>query len=448
MRNFLYKAFDKSYLVLAPAILLTYFVPIRMRVGNIMVIPFVFLWLIAILLMGERCKFACTRKFLGYFIPLLLFFLLRSFLAGYQEYDRVGLLRHLQYSGLVCIYLYIFHYTVSRLKVKELCFLNIIILFALAYGCFASTSMEIGTYRTMGVVAGTRRETMMNTIERLEYASTGVSNYGDVYAMVFIIIGLMAVARYCKLQWKFFYGVLSFLFFYGIYKAAFSTGLAVALATVVFIWSLRLCQVKGRSFKIILSIYAISFVLAVAFPTILSPFSGLAKGLAVVFEPISYEYSLRLHSIAEAFSGYKDTYAVQRAQLYWNSLDIFIHRPIYGYRLNQILFHSDMKMAFLGHSYFFDSLAMGGMVLGGLLLTGLYKFTKYLKYVYEKAGISSNLLDGWFGATSAIFIIACINQIDMFNLMIGYLFVVPSIPFFNYKYHLEHNPTTWRMNFR
>jgi hypothetical protein len=45
--------------------------------------------------------------------------------------------------------------------------------------------------------------------------------------------------------------------------------------------------------------------------------------------------------------------------------------------------------------------------------------------------MSPDLLDGWFGATSAIFIVACINQIDMFNILIGYLFVVPSIPFFN-----------------
>ncbi|MCR5752151.1 MAG: hypothetical protein K6G91_09315 [Kiritimatiellae bacterium] len=448
MRDFLHRAFDKTYLVLAPAVLLTYFVPIRMRVGPIMIVPFVVLWLIAVFIRGEKCERIFTGKFLAFFVPLVLFFLLRSILTGLNEYDKVPLLRHIQYSGLVCIYLYVFHYTVSRLKINELRFLNVIILISLAYGCFASASMDIGAYRNMGVVAGTARETMMDTVERLEYASSGVSNYGDVYAMTFIIVGLMAVVRYCKMQWKSFYVALSCLFFYGIYKAAFTTGLAVALATVALVLFLRACNVKGRRFKVLLSLYAFCFVVAVAFPTILSPFTGLAKALAIVFEPISHEYSLRLYSIAEASSGYKDTYAVQRAQLYWNSLDAFVHRPLFGFRLNQILFHSDMNMTFRGHSYFFDSLAMGGIVLGGLLLVGIHKFTQYLKYAYERAGVSADLLDGWFGATGAIFIVACINQIDMFNLMIGYSFVVPSIPFFNYRYHFVHNPAGWRMNFR
>lgn len=436
MRNFLYKAFDKSYLILAPAILLTYFVPIRMRVGPIMIVPFVVMWLIAVFIRGERCERVFTRKFLAFFVPLALFSFFRSFLAGLHEYDKVPLLRHIQYNGLVCIYLYIFHYTVSRFKIKELRFLNVIILISLAFGCFAGMSMDIGSYRNISTVAGTARETMMDTIERLEYASSGVSNYGDVYAMVFIIVGLMSVTRYCKIKWKFFYIALSLLFFYGIYKAAFSTGLAVALATGMFVLLMRLCKLKGRSFKVFLGLFAICFVLAVAFPVVLSPFSWMLKALAHVFEPISYEYSLRLMSVAEATSGFKDTYAMYRAELYWNSLDIFIHRPIYGYRLNQILFDFDNEMRMLGHSYFFDSLAMGGMVLGGLLFAGIYKFTQYLKYAYERAGMSSDLLDGWFGATSAIFIVACINQIDIFNILIGYLFVVPSIPFFNNRQNM------------
>ena len=405
MHNFLCKAFDKTYIILAPAILLTYFVPIRMRVGPIMIVPFVIMWLIVEFIKGERCERIFSRKFLAFFVPLVLFFLFRSFLSGLHEYDRVPLLRHIQYSGLVCVYLYVFHYTVSRFKIKELRFLNAIILISLAYGCFASYSMEIGSYRNMGVVAGTGRETFMNTMERLEAASSGVSNFGDVYAMVFIIVGLMSITRYCKIRWKFFYIALSLLFFYGIYKAAFSTGLAVAFVTGVVVWFMRFCKFKGRSFKMLLVLFAIGFVFAVAFPVVLSPFSWLLKALSHVFEPISYEYSMRLMSVAEATSGFKDTYAMYRAELYWNSLNIFIHRPIYGYRLNQILFNSDMGMRMLGHSYFFDSLAMGGMVLGGLLFAGIHKYTQYLKYAYERAGMSPDLLDGWFGATSAIFIV-------------------------------------------
>ena len=148
---------------------------------------------------------------------------------------------------------------------------------------------------------------------------------------------------------------------------------------------------------------------------------------------------MRLISLGEAFAGYKDTYAVFRAELYWNSVDIFLHRPLYGYRPNQIFFGADQNMRMLGHSYFFDSLAAGGIVLGGLLICGLHKYTQYIKFAYERHGLSSKLLDGWYAALATIAIIACINQIDLFNLMIGFAFVVPSVPFINYEYHVKHN---------
>lgn len=433
MRNLLYRAFDKTYIILAPAVLLTYFVPIRMRVGPIMIVPFVVLWLMMMILKDARCELAYTRRFLAFFVPLALFFLLRSFLFGYQDYDQVPFLRHLQYSGLVCVYLYILHYSLSRGRFKELRLLNGIVLFSLAYGCFASADMEIGGYRNMGVLVGTSRETYEDTLQRLTYASSGISNYGDVYAMAFINVGMMAVVRYCKLKWKFFYVAFSLLFFYGIYKAAYSTGLFVASVTVAIVWFMRICKFSERSFRIGICLYSLAFVVAVAFPDLLSPFSGILKQLAIVFEPISSDYSLRLQSIAEAMSGYKDTYSVERARLYWNSLDIFIRRPLYGYRLNQILFDIDKNMRMLGHSYLFDSFAAGGVVLGGLLMVGLYKFTQYLKYAYKNAGVSGNFMDSWYAATAAIFIVTSINQANSFNLLIGYLFVVPSIPFFGYR---------------
>ena len=439
MTKFWRLPFDKSYIILAIGVFLTYFVPIRMRVGPVMIVPFVVLWFIVNLCRGEKPMTGFMRRFLAFFIPLSLFFLVRAFFFGYDEYDRVPFKRHILYSGLVMVYLYIFHYSLSRGKIRELRMLNFVILAVLAFGAFQSSSFEIGQYRDMGVVAGTSRETFDNTIERLEIASSGVSNYGDIYAMVFISVALLAVCRYVAAKWKAVYILVALLFAYGIYKGAYTTALLVGLIMGLLVMAMQVMQIKRRAFKTLLFIFAVFFVFLVAFPYLLSPLAPVCKGLAYVMQPISYEYSLRLQSLSEAFAGYKDTYAVFRAELYWNSVDIFLHRPLYGYRPTQIFFGFDHNMRMLGHSYFFDSLAAGGIVLGGLLICGLYKYTQYIKFAYERHGLSSKLLDGWYAALATIAIIACINQIDLFNLMIGFAFVVPSVPFINYEYHVKHN---------
>lgn len=439
MTKFWRLPFDTSYIILAIGVFLTYFVPIRMRVGPVMIVPFVVLWFIVNLCRGERAIPGFMKRFLAFFVPLALFFLVRAFLFGYEEYDSIPFQRHIFYSGLVMVYLYIFHYSVSRGKIRELRMLNIVILAILAFGAFQSSSFEIGEYRDMGVIAGTSRETVANTVERLETASSGVSNYGDIYAMVFISVALLAVCRYVAAKWKAVYILVVLLYAYGIYKGAYTTALLVGLITGLLVMAMQMMQIKRRAFKTLLFIFAVFFVFLVAFPYLLSPLAPLCKGLAYIMEPISYEYSLRLQSLSEAFAGYKDTYAIMRAELYWNSVDIFFRRPLYGYRLNQIFFNADRNLNLLGHSYFFDSLAAGGIILGGLLICGLHKYTQYIKFAYERHGLSSKLLDGWYAALATIAIIACINQINLFNLMIGFAFVVPSIPYFNYEYHLKHN---------
>lgn len=431
--------FDKSYIILAIGVFLTYFVPIRMRVGPVMIVPFVMIWFIVTLCRGERSMPGFFRRFLAFLVPLGLFFVARSFLFGYEEYDGVPFQRHILYSGLVMVYLYIFHYSISRGKIRELRMLNIVILAVLAFGAFQSSSFEIGEYRDMGVLAGTSRETFASTIERLETASSGISNYGDIYAMVFIGVALLAVCRYVAAKWKAVYLVVTLLFAYGIYKGAYTTALLVGLIMGLLVMAMQVLKIKRRAFKMLLFVFAVFFVFLVAFPYLLSPLAPVCKGLAYVMQPISYEYSLRLQSLSEAFAGYKDTYAVMRAELYWNSVDIFFKRPLYGYRLNQIIFNSDRNLRMLGHSYFFDSLAAGGIILGGLLICGLHKYTQYIKFAYERLGLSSKLLDGWYAALATIAIIACINQINIFNLMIGFAFVVPSVPFLNYEYHVRNN---------
>lgn len=439
MTRFWRLPFDKSYIVLAIGVFLTYFVPIRMRVGPVMIVPFVVLWFILNLCRGERPMPGFMRRFFAFFVPLALFFLVRAFLFGYEEYDRVPFRRHILYSGIVLVYLYIFHYSVSRGKIRELRMLNIVILAVLAFGAFQSSSFEIGEYRNMGVVAGTSHETYANTIERLETASSGVSNYGDIYAMVFIGVALLAICRYVAAHWKFIYVLITLLFAYGIYRGAYTTALLVGLVMGLIVMSMQALKIKRRWFKTLLFAFAVFFVFLVAFPHLLLPLAPLCRGLAVIMEPLSQEYSMRLISLSDAFAGYKDTYAVFRAELYWNSVDIFLRRPLYGYRPNQIFFSFDYNMRMLGHSYFFDSLAAGGIILGGLLISGLHKYTQYIKFVYERYGLSSKLLDGWYAALATIAIISCINQINIFNLIIGFVFVVPSVPFLNYEYHVRNN---------
>ena len=260
MTKFWRLPFDKSYIILAIGVFLTYFVPIRMRVGPVMIVPFVMLWFIVNLCRGEKAMTGFMRRFLAFFVPLALFFGIRAFLFGYGEYDGVPFRRHILYSGLVMVYLYIFHYLVSRGKIRELRMLNFVILAVLAFGAFQSRSFEIGQYRDMGVVAGTSRETFANTIERLETASSGISNYGDIYAMVFINVALLAICRYVAIKWKCLYVLIVLLFSYGIYKGAYTTALLVGLIMGFLVMAMQVLKIKRRAFKMLLFAFAVFFV--------------------------------------------------------------------------------------------------------------------------------------------------------------------------------------------
>ena len=74
MTRFWRLPFDKSYIILAIGVFLTYFVPIRMRVGPVMIVPIVLLWFVAKLLRCERSAPGFKQRFLAFFVPLALFF--------------------------------------------------------------------------------------------------------------------------------------------------------------------------------------------------------------------------------------------------------------------------------------------------------------------------------------------------------------------------------------
>lgn len=427
--------FDRTFFILFPAVLLTYFVPIRMRVGNMMLIPFIVLWLFVVFLQRRKADATLGLAFFKFIVPMAIFYLMRGFLFGYKEWDMLPLSRHYLYAGIVMFYMYLFHYCVSRRCYRELFVLNMIIVFSLAYGSISYLSYDMGSFRNQVKVNGI--ETLEQTYDRLERASAGLTNYGDAYAMLFVALALLAYLKSVPVKWKAFYVGIIGLFCLGIYQASYSTATALLLMSACCVWLFRLCRVSVRRLGWLLAIISILFVVTVAHPKFLSPFAGLVNGFGFMMEAISPDYALRLHSVAEAMAGYKDTYAVMRGELYWNSLDIFVHNPIFGFRWDQILFNARMNLRTLGHSYLFDSFGAGGLSLGLFLLIGMVNYYRYLKLVYRRAGFSPEFLRGWLHAFWALFIVSCINQINLFELQIGFFFLVPSIPFYHYAHHVE-----------
>ena len=436
MASFFRRAFDRSYFILAPAVLLTYFVPLRMRVGNGMVAPFLALWFLWIFLKGERAPYYLSRKFMAAFIPLALYYLLYAFLYGFHDWCGLTLQKTMLDGLLIVIYIYIFHYSVSRGKYKELLFLNAIICFALIYGSIAYASFEVGSYR--GQRLGVGGETIEQTLNRLDRASSGVVNYGGIYGMMMMVVAMVRYYKFIPWKWRFVDLLLVAVFCFGIYRGAYSTATAVTVAGSIFVIFLNLIRIHDRKIHRLLIAFSVIFVICVAYPSVLSPLSGLFGTAAEAFPPES-DYAIRLQSIAEALQGYEDTYAVQRADLYWGSLKTFCSHPIFGFRFYQLLFDENYQAFIGGHSYFFDAFAATGLVLPTLLVVGLVNFFRYLKAIYSFAGLSVDLLSVWQCAFWTVVIVACINQLGQFETHIIFYMMLPLIPFLNYKYHLRRN---------
>lgn len=433
MRNFFKRSFDCSYFILAPAVLLTYFVPIRMRVGNFMVAPFLGIWLLWIMVKREKGPMLLTRKFVLAFVPLCLYYLLHAFLYGYHEWCALTLQKTTLDALLILIYIYIMHYSLARGKYRELIFLNAIICFALMYGSIAYHGIEIGSYRGHG-----GRETFEQTLDRLDMASSGVANYGCIYGMVLITVGMVRYLKYSPRKWWLLFLPVLMVFVSGIYRAAFSTATMVTIVASGFVLFLNLIKVRGTKVHRFLIPFTVIFVLLVAFPSVLSPFAGLFNSLEELF-PVESDYAIRLGSIADALQGYKDTYAMQRAERYWGSLRTFCENPIFGIRFYQILFDEKFYAFVGGHSYFFDSFATSGLILPTLLIIGIYNFHKYLKALYAYFGIDTQMTSVWMCPLWTMIIVACINQLSHFEAHIIFYFMIPSIPFINYKYNFRKN---------
>ena len=435
MGKFFRNAWDKTYLLIIPAVLLTFFVPVRIRVGNSMVIPFVVAWLLVVMIKGERTKNSITLSFLKAFIPLSIFFFVRAYILGHNEWDGAPFSRHISYSGLVLFFMYLFHYSASRAKVRELVALCSVILFCLSYGTFVSLRYDVGSAR--GTVMNA--DDFEAVAERIRLAAEGLTNFDATYAMVYIVIGLTLYLAFVNKKWKSIYLILIGLFVLGVIRAAFSTGTAIMLFGALMAVGANILKsgIKTKRIVWIFFMGGFVFVLCVAFPSILSPFAKLVHSCASSLQETAPDYALRLDSIADSMCGYKDTYAVSRAQLYWNSIDVFLHNPIVGFRFNQIFFHDKMKFIARGHSYLFDACACGGLVLLVWFVVGVVNFNRYLKQLYAYAGLSPRMSRIWLCAFWMFMICCSINQQDAFCTQIILFFVIPAIPFFNFSYHIK-----------
>ena len=430
MRSLFHRCFDWSYLLLAPGVFLTFFVPIRFRFGPVVIIPFIGLWLLWVLLKNERGDSKVRSAFVKFMIPMTAFFLLRDFLVGWEEWDGNSLLRHLSYSAIVLFYDYLLYYTASHRKYKELLLLNSLIFLSLAYGTFSYMDFEMGSFRNQ---AG-GEETIEQTYNRLERAFAGATNFGDAYAMVYAVIALTALFFIASRKWKLLSAGVIVICLIGVYRASYSTGTAIVLFGAFWAALFGLFKVKMKKRGWWMFVLAVLFVLLVSFPNCLSSFAPAVRHLGDSLEPVSNDYALRLHSVADAMTGYKDTYAVQRAELYWMSLNSWFEYPLLGFRWRQLLLNDGKHVPMGGHSYFFDSLAVGGLVLGLLLIAAVRNYFKYLRLLYARAGLPESCLGGWYCVFWMFAVCTTINQQGYFTVLIGVFFVVPSIPFLDYDH--------------
>lgn len=326
--------------------------------------------------------------------------------------------------------IFILYFLLRNGRILEIKILAVVVLLCMAICALSTARMDAGAAR---LLASSVRDYGME-MDRLELMNTSAATFGSVYGMGLIIVAIFYGWKRFLTKTRIFMTFIMFLFLYGLFKAAYSTAVVMTCAGLIFAGIALLTHCKIRSFSRICFSICFALVLITAFPHILGFLSGPIRWLSRQIDV--YEYSMRLESIADAFSGYQDAYAVGRSALYWLSFDTFLHNPFIGKFTNCFLFGKSSNFLARdyigGHSTFFDTLGQLGLLGFFLLALSVRSYRRYLhdfyiRYFNPEGEISCEC------AYYALLLVSCLNPVITPEIMVAFVFVVPALPLFYEK---------------
>jgi len=419
-----------NILLVLPYLLLTLVPYFKLRFRFILALPFVALWLFRNIILNKRCFF--SHHFLVFSSAFVAFLSLR--LTMYSIIDGTLSFYVLFVSNCLSVFpIFMMYYLYRNNCILEIKILAMIVIICMASGAISSMGVDMAEARVLASVA---KDYDME-IDRLELMNKSVATYGSVYGMGLIVVAIFYGWKKFAIKTRVFMTFIMLLFGYGIVRAAYSTAVVATIAGMMFASIALVIRCRAKLLRRICFSICFLLVMITAFPQVLGFLSEPIRGLARQIE--TYEYSMRLESIADAFSGYKDSYAAARSGLYWLSFDTFLQHPIIGKYIYRFLFNE--SGAFVvhdyigGHSLFFDTLGQLGLFGFSLLALSAWSYRRYLHdfyvHTYNPEGEISCAC-----AYYALLLASCLNPTITPEIMLAFVFVVPALPLFYRKTYL------------
>jgi hypothetical protein len=315
--------------------------------------------------------------------------------------------------------MWVFVRLAMRNKIKEIKILTLVTLGALCIGAYSGAAfLEEESARNIirDLTAGGGQNIWL---ER-DALRSGVGGFGFVYSIGLLAPALL-YAGICAKNWIFriFCWVSCYIFSIYSYRAGFSILIASAVyGYVCYLTSFVIPNFKR--YRTVMRAIIIFILAATLFPKIVSfgvsPLSTLAYSLE------NDNYTSRLLSIAEGISGGSDEYALYRTGLMWKSWRVFLQHPFIGAA------NTSLRYEIGGHSFFFDHLAMSGL-LGFLPYPiFIYFYSRYLKLVLYPVSRRAQILISTY--VYMFFLCTFLNPLNSLIVWSSLFLLLPGISLF------------------
>ena len=351
--------FDKRFLLLILPVLRTAWPRLQFMMREAIPFMMIILFILSFVLLGQKTKVS-VRIRTKFWWMMLWYTMFAASNSIFALFSYGQFLEYHQYATIFSTlsFFCVIYIALINEKYIELRFLMVVALCGVIIAGFsAATSGDV-----------TSRQLLLNSLSRDDFnsvqgaydaVSVGLGGYGFIYANAACsgIVLLMACSRSIKkwfriIAWMAFVSMLIIVKKGGLGTAVAVLGLSVVLAIMV------LSGRTIRALKIVGILFCIGFMIYAAAPKLLSPLSAPLAMVAESMAPGAIQD--RILSASQNMKGDASSYAYQRAQLFMQSLAVFLGHPIVGVGAYQQGHKSGDMLG--GHSAIMDMVAQEGLI--------------------------------------------------------------------------------------
>lgn len=250
----------------------------------------------------------------------------------------------------------------------------------------------------------------------------GISGFGFAYGTGLLVAPLLLVSSRLHVVRRYALWGFALIYTFFVYKAGYSAlimGFGLALQSCV----LYLLGVRRHLYHAIMCAWVVVVIVAVIQPSVFSftrPFVN-----ALVAYTSNPNYQVRLEAVGDAVTGDTGSYAVLRAELYWESLRVFLNAPVRGAFFSGHSANSELGLIG-GHSFVFDVLGKYGLIGVSLFVVLFVNLRTVIKACLKsREQVAGEVIFGAF--MYPLCMIAFINPVWFYPIIVNLVFIVPAL---------------------